>query len=162
MARAKNKNWLEHLRQNPEAFKKQRSLVCALTQDLASGASLKKDYPELFGFVLREANEIREGVAIRRNWLAKMEGAALIPQRMDCWRQNIARLVPNPAHSAGANYDEHARWLAVVDELNPAACGALIAQWRREHKLRRNLWQALEKHKLWSAEKKPQSLFVTP
>lgn len=83
MVCTKTENWLEHLRQNPEAFKKQRSLVYVLTQDLAPGSSLKKDYPKLFGSVLRDASEIREGVALRRAWLAKMEGAAFIPRLIE-------------------------------------------------------------------------------
>jgi hypothetical protein len=153
--------WLEHLRQNPEAFKKQRSLVYALTQDLAPGSAFKKDCPKLFEYVLRHTAETREGVAIRRAWLEKMEGTTLIPQLMECWKENIPRLVPNPAQSYSSAYEEQARWLSVVDELNPTACSAIITQWRRDHKLKKNLWRALEKHKLWVAEKKPQSLFVT-
>ncbi|MGH7495966.1 MAG: hypothetical protein ACREOO_26740 [bacterium] len=140
--------WLEHLCQNPAEFKKHHLLVYTLTLDLAQESSLKKDYPKLFRFVLGDIYVNRESAPARRAWLEKMQGKKFIPRLMKCWTQNIAMLVPDPARAHQSAYQEHAEWLAVVNELNPTACRAMINKWRVDHKKRKNLWLAIKEQHL--------------
>jgi hypothetical protein len=90
----------------------------------------------------------------------KMQGEKFIPLLMKCWQQNIAMLVPDPARSSKSSYEYHAAWLAVVNELNPAACRAIIGHWKVDHKKRRNLWLAIKAKKLPVEGSKPEKLFV--
>jgi hypothetical protein len=135
--------WLEHLHRNPAEFNKQRSLIYTLTLDLAQKSNLKKDFPKLFIFVLRDDYMNRANAPVRRAWLEKLQGEKFIPQLMSCWKQNVATLVPDPARAEKSNYQTQASWLVVVNELNPAACRAIIDKWKIDHKKRRNLWLAL-------------------
>jgi hypothetical protein len=156
----KMETWLEHLYQNPAEFKKQHHQVYTLTQDLAQKSPLQKQYPKLFDHVLNHGYVDRECAPTRRAWLEKMQGEKLIPLLMKCWKQNIAMLVPDPARSSKSSYEDHAAWLAVVNELNPAACKAIIDHWKVDHKKRRNLWLALKAKKLPMEGSKPEKLFV--
>jgi hypothetical protein len=156
----KMETWLEYLYQNPAEFKKQRHLVYTLTQDLAQKSSLQKQYPKLFVHVLNHAYVDHECAPTRRAWLKKMQGEKFIPLLMKCWKQNIAMLVPDPARSSNSFYEDHAAWLEVVNELNPAACRAIIEHWKIDHKKRRNLWLALKAKKLPVEGSKPDKLFV--
>jgi protease II len=44
-----------------------------------------------------------------------------------------------------SDYTEPAKWLAALRELSPTSYQHLLAEWRIQHKQRRNLWKALEK-----------------
>lgn len=56
----------------------------------------------------------------------------------------MTTLVPDPAQAHKSDYQVHASWLVVVNELNPDACRAIIDKWKIDHKKRRNLWMDLE------------------
>jgi len=127
---------------------------------LAQKSSLQKQYPKLFAVVLNHGYVDRECAPTRRAWLEKMQGEKFIPRLMQCWKQNVAVLVPDPAHSPKSTYEYHAQWLAVVNELNPAACRTVIDHWKIDHKKRRNLWLAIKKQKLPVEENKPKKLFA--
>jgi hypothetical protein len=99
----------------------------------------------LFDLVLKDAYVNRESAPTRRVWLEKMQGEKFIPLLMKCWQQNVQTLVPDPASpSSKSSYEYHARWLVVVNEINPAACRALIKSWQTEHHRRGNLWKAIK------------------
>ncbi|MEN8132935.1 MAG: hypothetical protein ABFS45_22715 [Pseudomonadota bacterium] len=144
----KMKDWLIHLCQNAVQFKEQGEWISMLTGDIAELSPLSKQYPNL----LEQIQPVKYGqgelAASRRQWLKNMHGEQLVPALMDAWKQNVAALVPDPSAASKSNYNEHACWLGVVQELHPAAYQQILTHWQTTHKRRRNLWKALTKQGL--------------
>ena len=55
------------------------------------------------------------------------------------WEQHLQTLVPSPGGS-GSYYRDSAMWMRALSEVNPSAYLTQLAQWRTEHRRRRNLW----------------------
>ncbi len=81
----------------------------------------------------------------RQAWLKKMHADQFIPLIIECWKQNVVKLLPDPSHAHKSVYEEHALWLAVVKEQNPLAYQKIIGKWKIDHKRRKNLWNAIRK-----------------
>jgi hypothetical protein len=59
---------------------------------------------------------------------------------MPVWRDHLHTLVPNPGRLSGS-YGEPAAWMKALSEINRSRYDTLLARWRTEFKLRRNLWK---------------------
>ncbi len=81
--------------------------------------------------------------ASRRRWIARLEGASLLPELVAFWRESVTRFVPDPG-GFGAEYAEPADWMAAARELDPVAAEVLLARWAVVYRLKRNLWRDLE------------------
>jgi hypothetical protein len=144
----KIKNWLLHLCKNAVQFKEQGEWVSMLAADIAELTPLSKQYPKLIAQIQSKKYGEGELDASRRQWLKKLHGEQLLPVLMEAWKQNVAALVPDPAAASKSDYNEHASWLGVVQELNPADYEQILNHWQKTHKRRRNLWKALQKQGL--------------
>ncbi len=139
----KVRDWLKSLCQNYSTqFQAQQKFISILTRDLADIYGLKKQYPNLYE-VSKNAHRYKGSIASRQAWLGKMQGDQFIPLVIECWKRNVMKLIPDPSHAHKSLYDEHALWLAVARELNPATCQKVIAQWKVNHARRKNLWEAI-------------------
>jgi len=144
----KVKNWLESLCQNNSTqFQEQQKFISILTRDLADIYGLKKQHPNLYEVSINTYG-YKGSITSRQAWLRKMQGDQLIPLIIECWKINVMKLIPDPSHAHKSLYDEHALWLAVAGELNPAACQKVIAQWKVNHARRKNLWEAIRNRDL--------------
>ncbi|MCP4104198.1 MAG: hypothetical protein GY749_01460 [Desulfobacteraceae bacterium] len=137
------KGWLTNLSSNSKMFRNQQEMVEILTYDLAGITDLEKQYPYIVKLVQKDIHLNRERSKSRQEWLKKTDGKRHLPLLMECWKKSAARMVPNPANVHTSNYDEHALWMGVVSELDPAACSSILDQWRIDHKRRKNLWNAI-------------------
>jgi hypothetical protein len=63
---------------------------------------------------------------------------------MAYWQNHLDHWIPQPETARKSDYTEQAKWVAALRELSPTAYKHLLAQWRVQHKQRRNLWKALE------------------
>ena len=63
---------------------------------------------------------------------------------LEFWKKHIRDIIPDPANAHKSNYAEYALWANALMELNKNEYHALIAQWRRKHHRRRNLWRDLK------------------
>jgi hypothetical protein len=114
-----------------------------LTLDLDRRAELQRTAPTLRALLSRYADRGRAVDRTRREWIRKLGGESLLPDVVEFWRRNAARLVPDPAQAGGSEYSECADWLKAVFELNPKEFQRIVQRWRVEHKRRRNLWKAI-------------------
>lgn len=138
------RSWLRQTETGFADFQRLRSSMGVLTLDLLSGAEHGSPAP-----ALQARLEARMGhrsgplSKSRRTWLQRLGVGQLLPEVLSVWRRYAEQLPPDPKKNSGARYDEHAGWLAVVRELDPAAYARLVRRWRRDHSRRRNLWQAV-------------------
>ncbi len=130
------RGWIERAGANPSEFRRHRSELEVLTRDLGLGGTA----PALLRHLGTDdsRNAVSRGVVLRR-----LGCDVLVPMLRQTWIRFAALLVPDPADNHGSHYEEHAAWLAVVRELNPAACNEVMASWHSQHARRRNLWAAL-------------------
>lgn len=83
----------------------------------------------------------------RRRWIARLDGASLLPELVEFWRESAARFGPDPGGFT-SDYAESADRLAAVHELDPGVAAAILARWATVHRLKRNLWRDLAKRGL--------------
>jgi hypothetical protein len=142
------RQWLADPRGAPMASGRRRSAFATLALDVDGGGELERRYPTLHRLLSRERDGVREVDAVRRQWLGRLGGFALLPDVLACCRTHARRLVPDPADACASNYEECATWMAAIRELDPDVCRAILAAWSVAHKRRRNLWQALASRRL--------------
>ena len=123
-----------------------QKILQALTQD--QDYPLKKNYSNLFKYVLNYYNYGELTKKSRIAWLKRMNGEKFLPLLIQCWKKNIGVLVPDPGNAYKLRYHEHASWMAVVKELNPSLYTNMINQWKIDHHRRKNLWAALKEMNL--------------
>jgi uncharacterized protein (DUF1697 family) len=145
----KIKTWLESFCRNPSTqFQKRQKYICILTRDICDIYALKKRHHNLYRIVSMGTSGYKGSVASRQAWLKKMHADQFIPLIIECWKQNVVKLLPDPSHAHKSVYEEHALWLAVVKEQNPSAYQKVIDKWKIDHKRRKNLWKAIRKSNL--------------
>ena len=142
----KIKTWLESFGRNHTIqFRKQQKYISLLTRDLCDIYALKKRHHNLYKIVSMGTSGDKRSVVSRQAWLKKMHADQFIPLIIEWWKQNVVKLLPDPSHAHKSVYEEHALWLAVVEEQNPSAYQKVIAKWKIDHKRRKNLWEAIRK-----------------
>lgn len=140
----RTKDWLTSVNKYPELFNDKRKEIYILTNDLIELRGLKKQYFHLLNAIKYNENYNNEGIKSRQEWLKKKDGMKLLALLMNCWKNNIRRLVPDPGNSKGSYYESHALWLAAVKEINIKTFQKILVKWEKEHKRRKNLWEAIK------------------
>lgn len=135
--------WLEQLQTDPAAFTDQQRVISLLTRDFAALARDHVPYPLLLSILGGQEHKQTALATSRQKWLKDFGGEQFVAPLLDCWREHIVHLVPDPVHHSKSDYTPHARWMAVMQELNPIACHRIINRWRGAHQRRKNLWKAL-------------------
>jgi hypothetical protein len=116
-----------------------------LTQDLAE--IYQKDWqhwPEFRTVVLVPERLETTDALERQKFLQRLVSSHLWEQISTYWQNNLVIWIPDPGKARNSHYGEQARWMAALQEVSPSAYQSLLAQWRINHKRRRNLWKAME------------------
>lgn len=139
------RDWLAAIEATPADFERCGRSFALLALDVATVAGLSKRHPQLH----RRLAEVRGGQdrldKVRRRWLDRLGATALANDLIAFISRNARRLIPDPGHGGGSNYDDCAAWIAAIMEVDQSAGQAVVRQWRADHKRRRNLWAALAK-----------------
>jgi hypothetical protein len=137
--------WLNDLKKNKRAFKKQWQQLARLTSDLPDSKRMVKKYPNFYKTVLPE-EELADDIlgSFRRRGLKKMNAGPDLLLAMDVWQEHLHLIAPDPANVYKADYTHHAAWCKAVHELNQNSYSTLISQWRKKHSRRRNLWRDMK------------------
>jgi hypothetical protein len=146
---AKTSEWLRSLLpMSKKQFEAQQALLALLTCDLMHFHEPAGKYRRLQEAICRAMSGDPPSTASRRAWLQKMQAGQLTALIMQCWTKHVAQLVPDPGETGGPGYSHNVRWLAALHELDPAAGQKLVKRWKELHKRRRNLWMAIQEHRL--------------
>jgi len=137
--------WLNDLKKNKRAFKKQWQQLARLTSDLPDSKRMVKKYPNFYKTVLPEEESADDILgSFRRRGLKKMNAGPGLIVAMDVWQEHLHLIAPDPANVYKADYTHHAAWCKAVHELNQNSYSTLISQWRKKHSRRRNLWRDMK------------------
>lgn len=63
---------------------------------------------------------------------------------IEVWEKQIKAIIPDPANAQRSRYTGCAYWAKALLELNKGEYHTLMAQWRKKHNRRRNLWRDLK------------------
>ena len=139
----KIKKWLTALSHKPKELMSQKTNLFALTFEIAELSDLRKKYPSLFKAIYHPREGDPQNPSILKG-LKETNGIALAPLLEDFWKKNLLNFLPDPAHADKSNYAAHAKWLAVLKEVNPKEYQTILTQWKKKHHRRRNLWKAIQ------------------
>ncbi len=137
-------SWLIDLEKHPKALKQQWLWLGLFTRDLPNSEKIKTKYPSFWETVVPEDNSGGDLAQSRRKGLRKMKAGSYLAEVLEIWKKHLRRIIPDPANAHKSNYEEYACWAEALFELNKDEYHALMAQWRRNHNRRRNLWRDLK------------------
>ena len=137
-------DWLSDLEKHPKALKQQWLWLGLFTRDLPNSEKIKAKYPSFWKTVLPEDDSGGELASSRRKGLRKMKAGSYLAEVLEFWKKHIRNIIPDPVNAHKSNYTEYACWANALFELNKDEYHALMAQWRRKHHRRRNLWRDLK------------------
>jgi len=146
--RRRIREWLEALEHKPATLEPARRILVGLTLEVDPGSRLRTKAPMLHRLLRSEWETGTPLSATRRRWLVQIEASTLLADILQFWKRNAGRLIPDPAGSVKARYEEHAEWLAATRELDTGAYERIVKEWAVRHKRRRNLWEAIAKQGL--------------
>ena len=136
--------WLKLLHDKPEAFKRGWHWLAVLTVDLPQGRDLLKQHPTFGQQVLSWGQSEDQLTHARRAMLQKMNPEPLFDAAMAVWRRRLREIVPDPDTAHKSLYDSQVRWAQCLYEINPEQYQHLLASWRQQHGLKRNLWRDMK------------------
>ena len=146
---SKANEWLRSLLKAPAVqLKGQQDLLSMLTCDLMRFHELAAKYRRLSEAICLSGDDCTELTTSRRAWLKKFKADQLSPLVIQCWKNHLLHMVPDPGQAENSDYTHHARWLAALNELDPPSYRQLMNRWKEVHKRRRNLWKAIREHHL--------------
>jgi hypothetical protein len=140
-------SWMEDLDTSRKSLLQVLPALAVLTLDLDLEDQLSKISSMLKEVLSKFACEDRLLAETRRAWLERLGASDLFPRVMQFWKLHAYRLVPEPENTSG-NYEDCAKWLAVVRDLKPSSCEGILQEWKLKHRRRKNLWKALENLKI--------------
>jgi len=141
------RGWLKRIEEAGDLDRSLRPLG-TLTLILDPGSKRKRASPALQAALSggpENKGKLAESV---RRWVRRLRGRDLLPEVLEFWKRNAARLVPDPGRTGGSDYTACAEWLAVVFHLDPPTYTRILQDWSVRHRRRRNLWQALREKRL--------------
>ncbi len=100
-------------------------------------------YPNFLAVVLETGRLKTADSESRQSFLKQLAAKDLWKEVMAYWEWHLDHWIPKPETAQRSDYRQQAKWVAAWRELSPTAYQNLLAQWRVEHKKRRNLWKAL-------------------
>ncbi len=136
--------WLSDLEKHPKVLKQQWLWLGLFTRDLPNSEKIKTKYPSFWKTVLPEDDSGGDLANSRRKGLRKMKAGSYLTDVLEIWKKHLRRIIPDPANAHKSNYEEYACWAEALFEINKDEYYALMAQWRRKHNRRRNLWRDLK------------------
>jgi hypothetical protein len=139
------KQWLEDFQGDEKPSRQDFSALRLLTHDLAEirGENWHRS-PNFQSVVLVPGSLKTPDAESRQSYLKQLAPKDLWNRVMAYWQSRLDLWIPQPETARKSDYTEQAKWVAALRELSPTAYKHLLAQWRLQHKQRRNLWKALE------------------
>ena len=138
------KQWLADLPGEEKPSRQDFFALRLLTHDLAA---IRREnwhqYPNFLAVVLVPASLKTPDTESRQSFLQQLAPQDLGKEVMAYWQSHLDFWIPQPETARRSDYTEQAKWVAAWRELSPTAYQHLLAQWRVQHKQRRNLWKAL-------------------
>jgi hypothetical protein len=151
-AEAARRMFLDVVRQFLEAVGATRAILerCkgafeVLALDVGMVSKLDRRYPKLHRLLARNRGTGGPG-DVRRRWLARLGGEELAGDIVRFCGRHADLLVPDPGEGRGSNYDDCAKWVAAIVEIDRPAAEVILRRWAADHRRRRNLWTALSTH----------------
>jgi len=141
------RDWLAEACRSSARLGSLRESLGVLTLDVDGEGRLAKRAPRLHR-LLRRSGETADLDRARHRWIGSLGGFDLFPEVIAVWSGHAEALVPDPAKAGNSNYDDCSRWIAAVNELDPAAGRRVLSRWAQVHPRRRNLWKALQEEGL--------------
>ncbi len=136
--------WLANLQEDEHPSRQDFAALRLLTHDLAEIRGEKWNrYPNFQAVVLVPGSLKTPDAQSRQLSLQQLAPQELWNGVMSYWQNYLDRWIPQPETARKSDYTEQAKWVAAWRELSPTAYKHLLAQWRVQHKQRRNLWKAL-------------------
>ena len=142
------RRWLGAIGRRAETLRTCLRSLGMLTLDVDSCSKGGRAPPRLRRLLAREDGRKDESTPSRRRWVGRFDGGALLPEVLQLWTHNAARLVPDPTLAAKSCYDECADWMGVTFELDRSAYDRILGRWKAKHPRRRNLWAAMREQGL--------------
>ncbi len=141
--------WLLALESDEKPSSQDFAALRLLTCDLAAIRGENwNHHPNFQAVVLVPGNLKTADADSRQSFLEQLAPQALWNSVMAYWQGHLELWIPQPETVRKSDYTEQAEWLAALRELSPSSYQRLLAQWRVQHKQRRNLWKALEQRGL--------------
>ncbi|MGK7876678.1 MAG: hypothetical protein AB4426_26315 [Xenococcaceae cyanobacterium] len=139
------KQWLVDLQGDKSPSRQDFAALRLLTHDLAE---IRREnwnpYPNFQAVVLVPGSLKTPDAQSRQSSLKQLAPKDLWNGVMSYWQSHLDHWIPQPETARKSDYTEQAKWVTALRELSPTAYKGLLAQWRVQHKRRRNLWKALE------------------
>ncbi|MDZ7698715.1 MAG: hypothetical protein U5R49_17915 [Deltaproteobacteria bacterium] len=136
--------WLSELEKDAKVFKKQWQWLTVFTRDLPNSEKIQAASPFFWETAISEHEGEDDLTVSRRKGLRRMKAGSCLPAVIEAWKKQIKGIIPDPANAERSRYTECARWAKGLLELNEEKYHALMAQWRKKHHRRRNLWRDLK------------------
>lgn len=145
----KIKTWLALLDKDLKNFEKDIGWLALFTKDVPGGDELAKKYPSFFqAAIFRGSYNDTILSRSRQKTLEKLDAGQCIPLAMSVWTRYLVSMVPDPSEARGGNYEVQVLWINALYEVNPKDYKLLLANWRKTHKLKRNLWRDMKARNL--------------
>lgn len=138
-------SWLASLPGDRQQLGQEYDLLRLLTKDLIEiHYKAEFPYPKFYQLVIRPQELSKFDDASRQAYLQQYAPDNLLDRAIAYWKAQLHNSIPRPELSQKSDYTEHAKWMAVLRELNPRSYQTLLDQWRVDHQRRRNLWKAMD------------------
>ncbi len=138
------KQWLGEVQEELSPSRQDFLALRLLTYDLGEIRQENwHQYPNFLAVVLETGRLKTADSESRQSFLKQLAAKDLWKEVMAYWELHLDRWIPKPETAQRSDYRQQAKWVAAWRELSPTAYQNLLAQWRVEHKKRRNLWKAL-------------------
>ena len=141
-------NWLTQLKNDKESFNIQWKVLARLTRDLPISDKIKHQYPTFFEVVLPSSDRSSDLYQARKAGLDKMNASANASSIIEIWKKHLHLIIPNPSNVRKARYNDHARWMGALFELNRDQYNRVLTKWHDEHSRRKNLWRDMKARNL--------------
>ncbi len=140
--------WLSELEKDAKVFRKQWQWLTVFTRDLPNSEKIRATYPFFWETAISEHEGEDDLTVSRRKGLRRMKAGSCLPAVIEAWKKQIRGIIPDPANAQRSRYTECTYWAKALLELNKGEYHTLMAQWRKKHNRRRNLWRDLKDMKL--------------
>jgi hypothetical protein len=137
--------WLTNLPTEERQLGKEIDCLRLLTKDLTEIYYPEQPpLPKFYQIVIQPKYLTSPDETFRREYLQQYAPNDLWVMVMAYWKANLHNFIPKPEMAHKSNYNNHAQWMAALNEIAPQSYQKLLSQWRVEHQRRRNLWKAME------------------
>jgi len=137
--------WLTNLPGDQHQLGENYDLLRLLTKDLTDiHNNGRSAYPQFYQVVINPHSLADVIDQSRRDYLKQYAPADLLEQVLHYWKTHLQNFVPQPEFASKSNYTPHAQWMLALKEVSPQNYETLLAQWRKDHQRRSNLWKVMK------------------